>query len=590
MKKAIVRILAVLGAIWLLSILVVVFVMIGRKGSVPGKTILEANFEQEMLEDIPDDPAAQLMLKDRVVVRNVVDALDRGANDDRVVGLVAHVGAVKMGMAQVQELRDAVQRFRAKKKFAVAFAETFGEFGPGNNAYYLATAFDQIYLQPSGDIGLTGLILESPFVKNTLSKLGMKFHGDHRYEYKTALNLFTESKYTPAHKEANTALMNSWFAQLKEGVCGARQIPPDQFQAVIDKGPYLGKEAVDAHLVDGVAYRDEVYEQVKKKAGAGADLLYLDRYLDRAGRPHDKGKTIALVYGAGGVQRGKSEYDPVQGSLTMGSDTVAGAIRAAAEDKNVKAILFRVDSPGGSYVASDTIWREVVRARKAGKPVIVSMGDLAGSGGYFVAMAADKIVAQPGTITASIGVLSGKILTSGFWDKVGLSWDEVHAGANATMWTGTHDYTPAEWQRFQQWLDRIYVDFTSKVAEGRNLPKEKVLAIAKGRIWSGQDAKNLGLIDEVGGFDTALNLAKKSAGIPESEEVKLEVYPHKKTLWQSLMQREGPDNSDKEGTREAMAGLLRTIQPAARELHALGVDGKQKRDDVLRMPVMEPGR
>lgn len=590
MKKAIVRILAVLGAIWLLSILVVVFVMIGRKGSVPGKTILEANFEQEMLEDIPDDPAAQLMLKDRVVVRNVVDALDRGANDDRVVGLVAHVGAVKMGMAQVQELRDAVRRFRAKKKFAVAFAETFGEFGPGNNAYYLATAFDQIYLQPSGDIGLTGLILESPFVKNTLSKLGMKFHGDHRYEYKTALNLFTESKYTPAHKEANTALMNSWFAQLKEGVCGARQIPPDQFQAVIDKGPYLGKEAVDAHLVDGVAYRDEVYEQVKKKAGDRAELLYLDKYLDRAGRPHDKGKTIALVYGAGGVQRGKSEYDPVQGSLTMGSDTVAGAIRAAAEDKNVKAILFRVDSPGGSYVASDTIWREVVRARKAGKPVIVSMGDLAGSGGYFVAMAADKIVAQPGTITASIGVLSGKILTSGFWDKVGLSWDEVHAGANATMWTGTHDYTPAEWQRFQQWLDRIYGDFTSKVAEGRNLPKEKVLAIAKGRIWSGQDAKNLGLIDEVGGFDTALNLAKKSAGIPESEEVKLDVYPHKKTLWQSLMQREGPDNSDKEGSREAMAGLLRTIQPAARELHALGVDGKQKRDDVLRMPVMEPGR
>jgi protease IV len=590
MKKAIVRILAVLGAIWLISIVIVMFIVAARKGSVPGKTILEANFEQPMLEDIPDDPAAQIMLKDRVVVRDVVDALDRGASDDRVVGMVARIGAVPMGMGQVQELREAVQRFRAKKKFAVAYSETFGEFGPGNNAYYLASAFDQIYLQPSGDIGLTGLILESPFVKNTLSKLGMKFHGDHRYEYKTALNLFTETKYTPAHKEANTALMNSWLAQLKDGICSARHIPPDQFQAVIDKGPYLGKEALDAHLVDGVAYRDEVYDQVRKKAGDGAKLLYLSKYLDRAGRPHDKGRTIALIYGVGGVQRGKSNYNPVQDSLTMGSETVAGAIRAAAEDKDVKAILFRVDSPGGSYVASDTIWRAVVQARKAGKPVIVSMGDVAGSGGYFVAMAADKIVAQPGTITASIGVLSGKVLTSGFWDKVGLSWDEVHAGANATMWTGTHDYTPSEWARFQQWLDRIYVDFTSKVAEGRKLPKDKVLQIAKGRIWSGQDAKNLGLIDEVGGFDTALNLAKKAAGVPESEEVKLVVFPHKKTLWQSLMQREGPENSEKEGTREAMIKVLRAIQPAARELHALGVGDDEAGDDVLRMPVLEPRR
>ena len=187
-------------------------------------------------------------------------------------------------------------------------------------------------------------------------------------------------------------------------------------------------------------------------------------------------------------------------------------LRAAAADKDVKAILFRVDSPGGSYVASDTIWREVVNARKAGKPVIVSMGDLAGSGGYFVAMAADKIVAQPGTITASIGVLGGKMLTSGLWDKVGLTWDEVHQGNNATMFTGTQDYTPAEWARFEAWLDRVYVDFTGKVAEGRKLPKEKVLEIAKGRIWSGQDAKNLGLVDELGGYDTALESGQEGGG------------------------------------------------------------------------------
>ena len=592
MKRVIVRILAVLGAIYLLTIVLTIMLISGRKGKVPSSTILEANFEKPLVEDIPETPAAKFSLTDRMTVRDVVDAIDRAAVDDRVKGMVARVGAVQMGMAQTQELREAVQRFRAHKKFAIAYAETFGEFGPGNGAYYLATSFDQIYLQPSGDIGLTGLMLESPFVKGTLEKLGMRFHGDHRYEYKNAMNTFTETKFTAPHKEALEKVLNSWFGQLKDGICTTRGIPPDQFQALVDKGPYLGKEALDAKLVDGLAYRDEVYDQVKKKATGDAEFLYLKKYLDRAGRPHDHGRTVALVYGAGGVSRGKSEYSPVSGSQTMGSDTVAGAIRAAVADKDVKAILFRVDSPGGSYVASDTIWREVVNARKAGKPVIVSMGDLAGSGGYFVAMAADKIVAQPGTITASIGVLGGKILTNGFWDKVGLSWDEVHNGANATMFTGLQDYTPAEWQRFEAWLDRVYVDFTSKVADGRKLPKEKVLEIAKGRIWSGEDAKGLGLVDELGGFDTALNLVKKAINVSEKEEVKIVVFPREKTLLESLMERGGADNSDKEavGAVAAMSEMLKVMQPVAREMHALGVDRKDDFDDVLLMPTLEPGR
>src|SRR5208282_2854826 len=192
---------------------------------------------------------AHLMLDQRQTLRDVVDAIDRGANDDRVVGMIARIGASSLGMAQTQEIRDAIQGFRAHKKFAVAYSETFGEFGPGNGAYYLATAFDHIYLQPSGDVGLTGIIMESPFVKGTLSKLGMSFHGDHRYEYKNALNTFTETKYTTWHKEAMTAIMNSWFNQTKDGICQARHIAPDKFQALVDAGPYLGKEAVAAKLV-----------------------------------------------------------------------------------------------------------------------------------------------------------------------------------------------------------------------------------------------------------------------------------------------------------------------------------------------------
>ncbi|MGB9489340.1 MAG: signal peptide peptidase SppA [Terriglobales bacterium] len=591
MSKLIVRFLAILGALWLISMIVILVVVVGQKGRVPSKTILEANFEQPLLEDMPDSPTARFTMNDRQTLRDVIDAIDRGADDDRVVGMIARIGAAPIPMAQLQEIRDAVARFRAHKKFAVAYSETFGEFGPGNGAYYLATAFDQIYLQPSGDVGLTGIIMESPFIKGTLAKLGMSFHGDHRYEYKNALNFYTETKYTDAHREAMTGILNALFSQIKDGICKARGIDPDKFQAIVDAGPYLGKEAVDAKLVDGVAYRDEVYGQVKTKAGSGARLLYLDKYLDRAGHPHQHGKKVALIFGVGGVMRGKSDYDPVQGEQTMGSDTVAGAIRAAVQDDEVKAILFRVDSPGGSYVASDTIWREVVNARNAHKPVIVSMGNLAGSGGYFVAMAADKIVAQPGTITASIGVLGGKVLTSGLWDKVGLSWDEVHDGDKATMFTGTHDYTPAEWARFEAWLDRVYVDFTGKVADGRKLPKDKVLEIAKGRIWSGADAKNLGLVDELGGYDVALKLVKKAIGVPEGDDVNLAVYPRPKKWYETLVQQNPADNSDEEAAAVALARILQDVQPVARELNAVGITRKERdQDDVLRMQEFEAGK
>ncbi len=581
MKKALTRFFAAIGIITFLYLVAIVVVLIERKPSVPGKAVLEVNLERPVVEYVPNDPLAQVFMKNKLVLRDTVDALDRAAEDTRVAGLVARFGRDTLGTARTQEVREAVLRFRAKGKFAYAFAETFGEVGPANNSYYLATAFDQVYLQPSGDIGLTGFNLESPFITGTLEKLGMRFHGDHRYEYKTALDLFTEKKYTPAAREADQRIIDSWMGQLRQGVADGRHIPADQFQAIVDRGPYLGQEAVDARLVDRLAYRDQVYDDAKKKAGDGAKLMYLDRYLEAAGRPHDKGKTIALIYGIGGVQRGSSDYDPSSGSSNMGSDTVSSAMRAAVDDKDVKAILFRVDSPGGSYVASDAIWREVIRARQAGKPVVVSMSNLAGSGGYFVAMAADKIVAQPGTITASIGVLGGKLLTSGFWDKVGLSWDEVHNGANALMWTGTHDYSPAEWARFQAWLDRVYADFTSKVADGRHLPKDKVLQIAKGRIWTGEDAKNIGLVDELGGYSEALALAKRIAQIPQGEEVKLEIFPREKNPVAALLST-GPDNGEHDAAIRAMVRTVEALQPVVRQLRLLGAAGSGN-EDVLKM-------
>lgn len=583
-RKILVGGLAVLGGVALSAALVYgAFHWIGKK-RVPSRVVLEADFERGLVEYVPDDPVARYLLAKPQVVLDVVGALKRGSEDPRVAALVARVGAGRMGMGQVQEVRDAVLAFRARGKPAVAYAETFGEFGPGNAAYYLATAFGEIHLQPSGDVGLAGLIFRRPFLRGALDKLGILPRVDHRREYKGLKNMFTERRYTEPHREADRRVMESMFGQIVRAISRARNLTEEQVRAAADRGPLSGAEAAEAGLVDGLAYRDEVYAGVKAKAGAGARFLALPDYLARAGPPHRKGEAVALVYGVGAIQRGKSRYHPALGRFVMGPDTVAEALRAAAEDADVKAILFRVDSPGGSYVASDTILRAAIRAREAGKPIIVSMGNLAASGGYMISLAADRIVAQPATVTGSIGVFAGKMVTAGFWDKTGVSWDEVHTGANATLWTPTLDYTPAQWEKLQGILDRIYDDFTEKTARHRNLPREKVLEIAKGRIWTGEDAKELGLVDELGGFAAALRLAREAAGLPETAAVRLKPFPARKPLWKRLWQREPPGE---QAAAAAVAELLEAVQPVARAAEEMGIGAPP---GPLSIPDTEPPR
>ena len=573
MKKLLVVVLVFIGFLTILVVAVGLgagFALGLVKGTVPEKAILQANFERTLIEYVPQDPVGALIKQETPTVFEVVETLDKAADDERVVALVARVGSSSLGLAQLQEIRDAVLRFRESGKPAIAYAETFGEVAPGNGAYYLATAFDEIYMQPSGDLGLTGLIAESPFLRGMFDKLGIVPRGDHRYEYKNALNTFNDREYTAPHREAMQTLLDSMFGQMVAAIADARSLSEDEVRAVIDRGPLFGQEAVEAKLVDGLAYRDDVREQVKESAGEGAEFLGLSKYLGLAGRLYGEGETIALIYGVGGVTRGKSEYDPFSESVNMGSDTVARALRDAIDDDDVKAIIFRVDSPGGSYVASDTIWRETVRAREAGKPVIVTMGELAASGGYFVSMAADKIVAQPGTITGSIGVLFLKFLTPGFWEKTGISWDEVHTSENANYWTGLQDYTPEQWSRFQSWLDRVYADFTSKVAEGRGLPKERVLEIAKGRVWSGEDAKELGLVDELGGFSEAIALAREAAGIDADAAIHLKPFPERKSPWKLFLeQRSG--NQESKAVIAAMARAGELVGPLTRLAKQLGM-------------------
>lgn len=566
--------LTILGGITT-ALLVLLIVIAGARcacggESVPTRTILELDLERAFADGSGGDPIRKLLGGGETSLSDVVATLERAAGDDRVVGLVARIGGSGSGMAATQELRDAVAAFRATGKFAVAFSETFGEFDAGNQGYYLATAFDEIWLQPSGDVGLSGLLAQTRFLRGTLDLLQVDVRMDHRHEYKNALNGYTERAYTPAHKEALGAVLQSMHGQLVRGVAEGRGLDAAAVGALIDRGPFLGPEAAQEKLVDHLGYRDEVYAAVKERAGAGAQLLYADKYLERAGRPHTRGARIAVIYGVGAVTRGANSYDPLFGGATMGSTTVAGALREAIDDPEVKAIVFRVDSPGGSYVASDTIWRETVRAKQLGKPVIVSMGNVAGSGGYFVAMDATKIVAQPGTITGSIGVLGGKMLTRKLYERLGVTYDQIKTGDNADMFSDLDDYSAHGWQRFQAWLDRVYVDFTGKVAAGRGLPLARVQEIAKGRIWSGEDARAIGLVDELGGWPVALRLARESAGLAADAAIELRTYPKDQTLINQLL-GDGPDNSESPAAVQAQIQLINDLRPVAQELKALGL-------------------
>jgi protease-4 len=488
--------------------------------------ILELDLSEGIAEEPPADPLSAVLAMRRPRLADVLDGLRRARADGRVRALVVRIGGRPIGVARVQELRSAVAAFRRSGKATVAWAETYGEFGPGNAAYYLATAFEQIWLQPSGDVGLTGLSMEQWFLRGTMDKLGLEYEVSKRHEYKTAADRLTEQGFTGPAREALEQLAASLAGQITEAVAERLAISPAQARMLIDNGPYVAEEAVELRLVDALGYRDEVYDDVRKSAGPDAHLLYLARYqrsralAERARKLPERGADmIALIYAAGPIRRGRSGRGPMSGGA-MGSDTVSAALRIAAADRRVRAIVLRVNSPGGSYVASDTIWREVVRTRRAGTPIVVSMGDVAASGGYYISMAADEIVAQPGTITGSIGVLSGKPVTSSLLERVGITTDSVTVGAHADMFSTTRPFSEEEWAKINSWLDRIYADFTGKVAIGRNMTPEQVHEIARGRVWTGADAKAIGLVDHLGGLDDAIALARRKAGLPDGAPVR----------------------------------------------------------------------
>ncbi len=486
--------------------------------------VLELDLSDGIVEGVHQDPVSALMGTRRVHLRDVLDGLRKARRDPRVKALVAKVSG-QVGLALAQELREAVAEFRAAGKLTVAWTETFGETGQGTSAYYLATAFEKIYLQPSGDAGITGVALSEPFVKDALDKAGVTFRFGKRAEYKTAPNTFLERDYTEEHAEASQRMVASLGEQIVSGVAEARGLSADKVRELIDRAPLSASEALEGGLVDELGYRDEVYAHLRSRAGRDARLQYVSRYNRSgiSGRLQAGGakEAVALVQAHGMIRLGRSGRGAVPGQGgAVGSDTLAAAIRAAVRDPKIKAIVMRVNSPGGSYVASDVVWREVNLARKAGKPVVVSMGNLAASGGYFIAMAADTIVAQPGTLTGSIGVYSGKPVVSELMARLGVSFGDAAFGRHAQINSTTRDFTESEWERLDHSLDRIYADFTAKAAQGRGMDLPDLERLARGRVWTGADAVERGLVDELGGLDRALDLAREKAGLPVDAPVR----------------------------------------------------------------------
>ncbi|MGA7467767.1 signal peptide peptidase SppA [Mycobacterium sp.] len=526
-----------------------------RHHGVPSGCVLELDLRVAPPEAGGVDPLAIITGGGRpLVLREAVSALHRAAKDPRIAGLIARVELPAAAAGPVQELREAVAAFTAVKP-SLAWAETY----PGTLSYYLASAFAEVWMQPSGTVGLIGFATNALFLRDALDKAGIEAQFVARGEYKSAVNLFTQDRYTDAHREADTRLLESLRAQVWQAISESRSVDYDSLDGLADQAPLLREAAAHSGLIDRVGFRDEAYARIAELVGAegispeSADAdaddapprLYLSRYARATGpggppRPAMPGRkpkpTIAIVTVAGPIVSGRGGSRLPFGSSNAGGDTIAAGLREAAADDAVSAIVLRVDSPGGSVSASETIWREVAQARKRGKPVVASMGGVAASGGYYVSMGADAIVANPGTITGSIGVLTGKLVARDLKDRLGVGSDSVRTNANADAWSINAPFTPEQHAQVEAEADLFYKDFVQRVAEGRNLSFEAAEAVARGRVWTGADALEHGLVDELGGLRTAVRRAKVLAGLDQDDKVRLIGYPGS-SLWEFLRPR-----------------------------------------------------
>lgn len=530
MLLLITRILAVVGLVVVLLIAGGIAILLkysGHPEPEPKAVILTLDLDQPILDNNASSPFGfALHGNEPVSLLDLLRAIDKAKTDPHVKGIVAHFGSTQPKLAEADEIRAAIKAFRASGKFTYAFGPTYGEFGEGNAAYFLASAFEQIWLQPVGAVSLTGLALQSPFGKAALDKIGVKADFMQREEYKSFMDMATRNDFAPPVKANMQSLLDDLSDHVAAGIAESRDFAIDHSRDLMQRGPYTDEEALKEKLVTRLGYFDELDEELDQKAGKDAKSVdaatYLASYATAKTAPKAK---VALIYGSGEITDHDSETPGLTGDKAMGADTVADAFDTAANDTDVSAILFRVDSPGGSPAASETVRRALVHAQKSGKPVFVSMGELAASGGYWISMNADHIVAEPATLTGSIGVLAGKFVLNDLLQKLGVTAAMLKTSSNAGMWSMTDEFSPQQRERVNVLLDGTYRAFTQNVAAARHIPPEKIPDIAKGRVWTGAQAVKIGLVDELGGFATTMSAIRKKLNLAETDPVALQLYP-----------------------------------------------------------------
>ncbi len=549
----------VLGVLGLIGVGVVAM----RGPSVPEDSTLVIRMGGELAELPPNDVLGQLTDGSRAqTVRHYVEMLRRAKTDSRIESvLIVPSNFESPYWGKIQELRDAVLDFKKSGKRISAYLE----YG-GDREYYLATAADRIYLLPSSGVDLKGVATYEVFLKGTLDKVGASADFEKIGDYKTAPNQLNQTTHTPAHKEMTEWLTRDMYEQLVRGVAEGRKKTADDIRALIDQGPFLAEQARVAGLVDALAYEDQLDDQ-----GAVSKVGTIEGEVYARTRPSflpRNAPRVAVIYIAGVINSGDGGIDPLNGAIA-GSERLVKAIRAARADDAVRAIIVRIDSPGGSSIASDVIWRElaVTRDEKRERPLVASMSDLAASGGYYVAVAAPTIVAQPATLTGSIGIYGGKFVVGGTYDRLGANIEATTIGRNAAMLSPDRPFTDSEREELREQMRSFYQGFIAKVAAARKLPVERVDQLGQGRVWTGSQARQHGLVDALGGLDRAIALAKERAGIAAETEVEIVTYPPRRTLAELLIEQlSGAGDSAGVEAMLSIAGGLRTA-----ERRALGV-------------------
>jgi protease-4 len=528
--------MAVRRGVWLVILLIVfaVFVSamgllfmvatVGREPTVASNSTLILRVGGDLNETEPGGVLGPFM-ENAPTVRGVVEALRKAKVDRRINAVIVRPTGAAALWGKVQEVRDAIVDYRRSGKPIIAYMEYGGE-----QEFYLASACDKVFLMPTATLDLTGVASYELFLRGTLDKIGAFPDALHIGDYKTASNTFTEHTYTPAHREMAESLNNDMYDQLVRGIAEGRRKSESDVKALIDHGPFLPEDALRAGLIDDLAYEDELDDKVKLGSGK-PNFVEMKDYgqVSATSLGLNRGQRIAVIYASGIIASGKSSFDATGGGV-VGSDTMIEYLRKARADNSVKAIVLRVDRPRGSAIASDVIWREVLLTRNQ-KPVIASMSDVAASGGYYISMPAHAIVAEPSTLTGSIGVVLTKFVIDGTLKKLGMNMEGVSRGKFADIYAPTRPFSTEERARMFQNMQATYDTFVEKAAQGRNTTPEKIDAIGQGRVWTGRQAKQIGLVDELGGLERAVALAKQRAKIAQDAEVELVIYPPKKSFY-----------------------------------------------------------